>query len=909
MYQKFMDDDFPFAMMLSSVNGDIIECNQAFKSQFNYQFDSAIKTSVTSQLVPLGAAFASQASKQFSDLVLQKDGLFMFKHANGCTRVRISAQYDHHQHHYLLLFTPQSSDKACPLQLNQLIDSASIGLWRFDIKTGQFSCSQKMLSLLGLELNCRYQWQEFVEQICPNDRHKFASLADLASANSSNCFQFSMENNPSSLFELRCKHFSYQSSSELIGLVFDRTESNDMLQDLKKLHEARDLALDAGNIGNWHAEIDRQGQWMWSWDKRANEMCGIAEHRRGDIKAWVERLHPEDCDRVFSAVEHSLETGEAFHQEYRAIHDNGDIVYVVGKGQVGKNDLNQNSRIDGVCIDQTPIVEAQKALQESNNTLESRVVQRTTELQKAKELAERASQAKSEFLSMISHELRTPMNAVIGALELLEFTDDSKEADELINTASTSANNLIYILNDILDINKIESGKMDVEQADFCISEVLQNLQQLFAPTAHRQNLDFVINEDPDIPALLEGDSVKVRQILFNLLSNAMKFTHSTSDVRGKVGLKVSISEQNSVVTKVRFTVTDTGIGIDKDIQKQLFTPFTQAQKSTTREYGGTGLGLAICGKLTNLLAGEISLESEQGKGSSFSVELPFWPAKSSAPAPALLHHQIAVVTLQHNPLDAHRITQYLINAGASVTKVSLDELFDAEQHFDAVLVLSGNYTESQQELVQLFGQNEQADNLLLLIPNGDKNKLQSLIPLAISLNPFPLCQAQLIQALSDSINQRDTIDLDNLDLSFTDLSQPQQTTQTARQHADILVVEDNPLNQKLIVKQLKTLGYQCDLAEDGVDGIALWQNDQYKLILTDCHMPNLDGYDMSKKIRNLESLSNKDAIPIVAITGAAMSTELDYCYQSGMNDFVSKPIQLRDLEKVMQRWYSHDSY
>ncbi|WP_394199789.1 ATP-binding protein [Shewanella waksmanii] len=913
MQYQFMDEAFPFAMLICQEQGQIVDCNEAFKQQFDYQLDSAATNNIIEQLLPMTFPVLSASVTSLKALEGNSESVFMFKHQHGCSRVSVSAKFDEKNSHYLLLFTPQTSDKPCQYQFNQLIESADIGVWQLDLTSMKFNCSTKMKQLLKLELSHEVSWQTFVESVQPSDRYKLAGLADLSSLNESSCFQFSMSHQPHQIFELRAKHFEFHKvSSVLIGLVLDKTESNDMLKDLKALYEARDLALDAGNIGNWHSEVDDQGNWKWNWDMRANDMCGIAPHRRGDLNAWVERLHPEDSERVFAALEHSLKTGEPFDQEYRIVLDGPQTVYIVAKGKVGKNEFNQNTRIDGVCIDQSPIIKAQLALKESNNNLESRVKQRTVELQRAKELAERASQAKSEFLSMISHELRTPMNAVIGALELLEFTDDKKETKELIDTASTSANNLIYILNDILDINKIESGKMDVEQADFSIADIVLNLQQLFAPTAHRHNLDFIIQEAPEIPVLLEGDSVKVRQILYNLLSNAMKFTHTRDGNQGVVTLKVAICEQNSVVTRVRFTVSDTGIGIDKQTQKQLFTPFVQAQKSTTREYGGTGLGLAICGKLTNLLAGEIKLESTPGKGSSFSVEIPFWPAKSTRDNQTLAGNHVALVGLQGQPLNQDWIKAYLENAGATVENIPLNALFSAEQHYDATLVLSHDFSYSEQELTQLFRQNEHADNLVVLTPSKNKEKLQNLLPLANHLNPFPMCQAQLIQAIHDAITQRHAIDLDNLDLCFEDEIFSESTTQpNALPHndcADILVVEDNPLNQKLIVKQLKTLGYQCDLAGDGVDGIELWQNEHYKLILTDCHMPNLDGYDMSKKIRDLEAIANKQAIPIVAITGAAMSTELDYCYESGMNDFVSKPIQLRDLEKVMQRWYSHEA-
>ncbi|QYJ89172.1 ATP-binding protein [Shewanella halotolerans] len=910
-------DDSPFAQLICDKQGVIIEANDALCALFELHHEAVVKRPLK-QLLTLNQA---DSNDSLLDAITHALALALTDRQSLDVRLHRQSKTPWYQvfpqalsnNRYLLLFVPQRDDpnitQGYLKRFEAFLCSADIGVWHYDSATGETRFSNGVKELLLLNHHSPLSWQSLQQMVAVKDRHKFDPfLAPSPSGKHKLAFRFRIDSNDVvRVYELFAEHIYLENGHfKLLGLIKDQTESKAMLDALNEANESKKLALEAGNIGNWRAQIDEQGQWIWQWDQRANEMFCLNIEDIGVLEKWAERIHPEDFPVVMAAVEDSLANGNPFHQEYRAILPNQEIIYILAKGKVSQGQNQQNSRIDGICIDQTPIYQARLALQESYRSLESRVNQRTTELQLAKERAEIASQAKSEFLSMISHELRTPMNAVIGALELLSLADKSGEERDLIETASTSASNLIYILNDILDINKIESGKMQLEQQDFHLAGVIADLIKSFSPVASRQGLRFAVQEALELPDWVEGDIVKVRQILSNLLSNAMKFTHTTQEQTGCVSLNIMVGEQNDIVTRVRFTVTDNGIGIDKATQKRLFAPFVQAQRSTTRNYGGTGLGLAICGKLTNLMGGSINLKSELGQGAQFCVELPFWRAHHHEQTQELSEHTIGVVNLGQPQATLDWIKQCLTDKGGRVKCYQAEQLGIDTLALPLVIILATGEADELGFLANQAASPKGHSNWLVALPQHHRKTLTQTIPQIDSLDSYLLSKALLLKAVHKRLDSGLAIDLDEMELDLCD-PLTQEPTPKIKGDADILVVEDNPLNQKLILKQLDMLGYRCNLAEDGLVGVHLWQSANYKLILTDCHMPNLDGYDMSKQIRQIENSTQRKSVPIVAITGAAMATELDDCYRSGMNDFVSKPVQLRDLKKVIQKWYRHE--
>jgi len=947
----------PFAALICDERGVVKFGNDAFVKRFQITLETMLQERIPSELLPSRLSFQDCIDALMLSKQNEQCYLIVTPADNGeknSVNVTLS-RYD--DEHFLFIFTSPSDSQLQADETNfkltrmhSAIVSAGIGTWEYQFDTEQAYFSEHLRKMIGCPIDEPLSWQAFRQKIYSDDVPIFDIFI-------SNHVEFSIPLN----FEFRIKvgnHIRWFAlkgeavkngamGNSIMGSMVDCTNEKEVLAELNNAVEAKKLAMEAGHIGTWQGVIQSNGNWVWNWDNVASEMFHLSPNDVGNLDKWKQTIHEDDLARVESSLIHSLSTGDTYEIKYRVSIPNNGIIYVYAKGVVGKDATGKVVRIDGVCIDLTETVTNQLELKRLNNELEERVSKRTEELQLAITKAERASQAKSEFLAMMSHELRTPMNAIIGSLELVALTKQTSETQDLIDTAKTSANNLVSILNDILDINKIEAGKMELEAKPFSISEIIDNIMKIYIPVADKKKLILDVREAPDIPDLTEGDHVRVRQILFNLLGNAIKFTDSDGENLGKVVLDVQVKESNQNLIHVSFAIVDNGIGIDKKTQKKLFTPFTQAERSTSRRYGGTGLGLAICGKLTDMMGGTIELESEKGQGSTFTLTLPFWKVHQEVRAyPNIRESSIALINI--NPYlkkMAHRFASYLSAEGAKVHLLDHVQTKQVEtietNDFDLVFVMAGELNECRAQLNCLLTQNSSFQTIVAL----ERSNLE---PFRQTYSGWqnvaikPLTKIQFLRSIedklvevtelknNDSVEQLDeaSLGLDfDLDLDM-ELVEDSQASEDSDQQAGediclpkllcgnqalpdelrkgVLVVEDNPFNQKLIMKQMRTLGFNPELAEDGVEGIAAWLHGCPKLILTDCHMPNMDGYQMTQQIRELEKKSNLPKVPIVAITGAAMYGDKEHCLSVGMDDFVSKPVLLNNLEQVINKWYSY---
>jgi signal transduction histidine kinase/CheY-like chemotaxis protein/HPt (histidine-containing phosphotransfer) domain-containing protein len=524
--------------------------------------------------------------------------------------------------------------------------------------------------------------------------------------------------------------------------------------------------------------------------------------------------------------------------------------------------------------------------------------------------AEAATDAKANFLAAMSHEIRTPMNGIIGMVDLLRQSKISSEHSQMLQTISDSGQSLLTIINDILDFSKIEAGKLHLENVDYSIMEILESSADTMKVIALNKGLDLITYIDPQIPQFVIGDPVRIRQILINLSGNAIKFTDT-----GHVTIRADLQEgDNDDEVNINFRVIDQGIGISEEGQQKLFKAFSQAETSTTRKYGGTGLGLSICQRLTEMMHGKIGVESELGKGSEFHFTLSFKKSDKKIHLDKVSDLAgLNIMLVSQNEMERFVCQQYLEYWNASV--INNDDISESidkakscikqDQALDIIVLCSDWSQEQQLAMRENFKKEETLKNIrFVLLMKGRRTKPRLENPETIQFDVGPMKRVTFLAAISIAAGRAspevfheekvENLKAGNVALSVDD---------AIKQDALILVAEDNPTNRDVISRQLKILGYTCELANDGKEALEAWRSGRYSILLTDCHMPNMDGYDLTGAIREHEKAQSKDRAPIVAITANALQGEAERCLAAGMDDYMSKPIDMRELRDKLNRW------
>ncbi|NOT22104.1 MAG: response regulator [Nitrospiraceae bacterium] len=559
----------------------------------------------------------------------------------------------------------------------------------------------------------------------------------------------------------------------------------------------------------------------------------------------------------------------------------------------------------GVVNETTELLTTQaKALRSFTVSLEQAVEERTAELSRAMAVAEAASAAKSQFLATMSHEIRTPMNGVLGMAELLLTTALTDKQRHLAASVHHSGTTLLSIINDILDFSKIEACKLLLESREFDLRETIEESVDLFTELAVKKGLELTCFVPPDIPARAIGDSVRLRQVLSNLVGNAVKFTQ-----QGEVMVWLHLLAQDDRVLTLKCAVTDTGIGIQSEAQERLFAPFSQADASTTRRFGGTGLGLAIVKQLVQLMGGEIGLASIPGQGSTFwfTVQLgSVAPGSGIRQTEDRLLNGMKVLIVSDNPTQVFVINGYLTSWGAET--ICVDTGADALE----VLIQQAN-DRTPIDLAILDQQMPDIDGPTVARSIRDNPLIQHIDLLVFTAGEsLPHCdkteQLGSFSWLQKPVRRWALHDwLRQYRQGFV-MGQSSAVPESAPSRVlggRILLAEDNPVNREVATGMLELLGYQVDIAQDGCQALDLSSTGRYDLILMDCQMPVMDGFTASANIRDRERQTKAARIPIIALTANAMAGDRERCLEAGMDDFLSKPFSQGQLHGILSRWHS----
>ncbi len=774
-------------------------------------------------------------------------------------------------------------------QLTESQQIAHLGNWEWDIKSNKVSWSDEEFRIFGLEpREFTPTYETYLERIHPDERELVvATIQKALQEKKYPSFEHRIVR-PDGAVRMICEDGKvvldeYGNPIKLLGITMDITERK-LAEDNLRNSEAEMRALFA-SMTDVILVLDKEGRYLkipatnpTLLYKPPTELIGKTIH---------EVLPVEKADPFLKCIKQSLEINQPVHLDYNL--------------KIGDKEFWFAGTVSPMT-DETVLWVVRDVTERK---------QMMDELEQARDVALESVRLKSEFLANMSHEIRTPMNGVIGMTELLLDTELDNEQREFAEIVRASADSLLTIINDILDFSKIEAGKLRFEKQNFDLRNVVEAIVELLAAPAQSKGLELALLVDSDVPTLVRGDAGRIRQVLINLASNAVKFTE-----RGEVAICVSKEIETETHATIRFTVRDTGIGISDDQQKNLFQAFVQADGSTTRKYGGTGLGLAISKQIVDMMGGEIGIESEQDKGSTFHFTMQLEKQSINAAALATQSHaalhNLRVLIVDDSAINCkilvHQTTSWgMIPREAENGRVAIEMLRVAAQShepFDVALLDFNMPGIDGFELARAIKSDAQISAVrLVLMPSfGNRGDAQTAREIGISAYLMkPIRQSQLSDCLVTVMGKsKDAVS--TAPLQSNPVGQHPLAENNSASRPRVLIAEDNPVNQEVVRRQVEKLGYRADVACNGAEALRALTKFPYHIVLMDCQMPEMDGYAATTEIRRREG-KDKHTV-VIALTANAMKGEMEKCLAAGMDDYVSKPVNVKELQNVLKRWH-----
>ncbi|MGC9527249.1 MAG: PAS domain-containing protein [Limnospira sp.] len=783
-------------------------------------------------------------------------------------------------------------------RLELAIKSGAIGIWDWDVTHNTLTWDDRMYELYGVapeEFGNIYD--AWADRVHPDDRLSAErAIAEALGGEKDYDPEFRVILPGGGVRHIKgyalVNRDSNGNPERMIGINYDISDRKRAEETRLKREAHLRTAQRIGQLGSWELEV-ASGRVTWS--EETFRIFGLQPKTEApSLEAISQLFHPDDRPIHETAIEGAIASASAYDLEARIRRGDGIWIDIVARGEPLFDAAGNVAQFVGTVQDVTQRKLAERQLQE------------------ALEAAEYANRAKSEFLALMSHEIRTPMNAILGLTYLALKTDLSPLQADYLSKIEISAQSLLQIINDILDFSKIEAGKLELESAPFELDEILNNISNILALKAVEKGIELIFRTGDDVPPILIGDSLRLSQVLMNLTGNAVKFTPE-----GSVLVSVETLNRTEGMVRLKFTVRDTGIGLSPSQRSSLFEAFTQADTSTTRKYSGTGLGLAICKRLVNLMGGEICVESELGRGSTFDFQIQFGylcdvnTRSGQAPVPDL--GDLKSLVVDDNPQVREILTEILESFSLRVTSTSsgsdaleLLRLAPPEDPFELVLMdwcmptLDGIETSRQ---IKADPRLSHIPHILMVTAYHRQDIWQLAAEVGIDMVlPKPIDRSRLF----DSILQVFGYGVVTQKQRKRPAVEPEMLS--AIRDARILLVEDNEVNQQIAVELLAAAGMDVDVAWNGLEAIEKVRSSSYDLILMDVRMPKMDGRTATRKIRSLAAMGEVETerfatVPIVAMTAHAMSTDRAKSLEAGMNDHVSKPIEPPELYGVLAKW------